>query len=149
MGRQMKRILVATDGSESSDRAVDYAAQQARITGAGLLIVHIVGGYGLPEGIFQRFTQAQQSWLKELLELLSAQVLTKARDRAKSRGDDEVLLESREGDVAQTIVDIAKEKDADVIVVGKRGGGSDHRAAARQRLEKLVSLSPRPVTVVP
>jgi nucleotide-binding universal stress UspA family protein len=149
MGRQMKRILVATDGSESSDRAVDYAAQQARITGAGLLIVHIVGGYGLPEDIFQRFTHAQHAWLQELLESLSAQVLTKARDRAKSRGDVEVLLESREGDVAQTIVDIAKEKEADVIVVGKRGEGRITGLLLGSVSQKLVSLSPRPVTVVP
>ena len=44
----MSRILVATDGSEGANRAVDYAARRAKDDGADLLIVNIIGGYGLP-----------------------------------------------------------------------------------------------------
>ena len=46
----MKRsILVATDGSEAADRAVDYAASLAKREGADLLIANVIGGYGLPD----------------------------------------------------------------------------------------------------
>ena len=62
----MKRVLVATDGSEGADRAVDYAARRAKDDGAELLIVNVIGGYGLPEKVFMAFTEAQHVWLKEL-----------------------------------------------------------------------------------
>jgi len=40
----MKRVLVATDGSEAADRAVDYAAGLAKREKADLLVVNVVGG---------------------------------------------------------------------------------------------------------
>ena len=64
----MNRILVATDGSEGANRAVDYAAHQAKTDGAELLIVNVIGGYGLPDKVFMAFTRDQSIWLKELLE---------------------------------------------------------------------------------
>ena len=39
----MKRILVATDGSDGADRAVAYAAHLATTVGAELLIVNVIG----------------------------------------------------------------------------------------------------------
>ncbi len=145
----MKRILVATDGSETADRAVDYAANLAKQNAASLLIVNVIGGYGLPESLFSQFTNAQQAWLQELLESISAQMLTKARDRARDLGVASIELESRLGDVAQTIADIAEEKNADLVVVGKRGNGRVVGLLLGSVSQKLASLCLRPVTVVP
>ena len=119
----MNRILVATDGSEGADRAVDYAARRAKADGAELLIVNVMGGYGLPDKVFLAFTNDQNVLLKELLASQSAATLTTARDRAREAGVSTIVLESRTGEVAQTIIDIAHEKKADAIVVGKRGAG--------------------------
>ncbi|HUI21977.1 MAG TPA: universal stress protein [Methylocella sp.] len=145
----MKRILVATDGSVASDRAVEYAAQLAKNTSADLLIVNVMGGYGLPDSIFGSFTNAQQSWFEELLGSMSAELLTKARDCAWNAGAATIQLESRSGDVAQTIIRIAQEKEADLIVVGKRGTGLVAGLLLGSISQKLVSLSPLPITVVP
>ena len=145
----MNRILVATDGSEGADRAVDYAAHRAKDDGAELLIVNVMGGYGLPEKVFMAFTHDQHIWLKELLESQSAQTLTTARDRARKAGVGTILLESRSGEVAQTIIDIAQEKKADAIVVGKRGAGRVAGVLIGSVSQKLVILSPLPLTVVP
>ena len=144
-----RRILVATDGSEAADRAVDYAAGLAKREGADLLIVNVVGGYGLPQKAMMRLTQSEQVWLKELLESLSAETLTKARERARTAGADQIQLESRAGDVAQSVIDIAKEKAVNVIVVGKRGAGLVERLLLGSVSHKLVNLSPLPVIVVP
>ena len=93
MGQTMKHILVATDGSDGGDRAIDYAAYLAKTYGADLLIVNVIGGYGLPDKVFLSFTQGQQAWLNELLTSLSAETLTKARDRARSAGVTMIRLE--------------------------------------------------------
>jgi len=145
----MKRILVATDGSTGADQAIDYAAQWAKRVDAELLLVNIIGGYGLPDRLLEAFTQAQQVWLREMLESLSAETLTKARDRAHIDGVRTVLIESRSGDVAQSIIEIAKDKGADAIVVGRRGAGRVAGLLLGSVSQKLVSMSPLPVTVVP
>ena len=145
----MNRILVATDGSEGADRAVDYAAHRAKADGAELLIVNVMGGYGLPDKVFLAFTNDQNVLLKELLASQSAATLTTARDRAREAGVSTIVLESRTGEVAKTIIDIADEKKADAIVVGKRGAGRVAGVLLGSVSQKLVSLSPLPLTVVP
>ncbi len=143
----MKRILVATDGSEGADHAVDYAARWAKNQGADLLIVNVIGG--LPHRLLSSFTHAQHAWLDELFDSLSAETLTKARDRARGAGATTIQLESRTGEVAQTIIDIAQEKQADAIVVGRRGAGLVAGLLLGSISQKLVSLAPLPVTVIP
>ena len=145
----MDRILVATDGSEEADRAIDYAARRAKDDSAELLIVNVVGGYGLPEKVWMAFTDDQSALLKELLESQSAQILAAARDRARKAGASTILLESRSGEVARTIIEIAQEKKANAIVVGKRGAGGVAGALLGSVAQKLVVLSPLPLTVVP
>jgi nucleotide-binding universal stress UspA family protein len=145
----MARILVATDGSEGADRAVDYAAERAKADTAELLIVNVIGGYGLPDRVTRAFTHTQHAWLDELLQSLSTQLLANARERAQKAGATTILLEQRSGDPAQTILDVARERSADVIIVGKRGAGRVAGLLVGSVSQKLVSLAPCPVTVVP
>jgi nucleotide-binding universal stress UspA family protein len=114
-----------------------------------LLVVNVVGGYGLPQKAMLQLTRSEQAWLKEFLESLSAETLTKARERARAAGADQIQLESRAGDVAQSVIAIANEKAADVIVVGKRGAGLVERLLLGSVSEKVVRLAPLPVIVVP
>ena len=145
----MKRILVAVDGSEGADRAVDYAAHLAKYEGDELLIVHVIGGDGLPDSVFRQFTRSEQAWLREQLESASKSILNAARERAREIGVKTIFLESRSGDVAQTIVEIAQEKNVENIVVGKRGVGRIAGLLLGSISQKIVSLAPKPVTVVP
>jgi nucleotide-binding universal stress UspA family protein len=145
----MKRILVATDGSKAADHAVDYAAGLASREKADLVIVNVIGGYGLPDKAMLLLSQSEQAWLKEFLESLSAETLTKARERARAAGATSIQLESRPGEVAQALVAIAKEKEVDAIIVGKRGAGLAERLLLGSVSEKIVRLAPLPVIVVP
>lgn len=145
----MSRILVATDGSEGANRAVDYAARQAKQAGAGLLIVNVIGGYGLPDQVLHAFSRNQTAWLQEGLSSLSAGMLTNARDRARKIGVRTIRLESRSGEVAQTIIKVARETKVDAIIVGKRGAGRVAGLLLGSVSQKLVSLASIPVTIVP
>lgn len=145
----MKCVMVATDGSESACRAIDYAALQAKESGAELLIVNIIGGYGLPGKLLEQFTGAEHAWLKEMLATLSSTTLAQARDRARVMGQAAIQLESREGDVAATLLEIAHERHAELLIVGKRGAGRAAGLLLGSISQKLVSLAPVPITVVP
>jgi nucleotide-binding universal stress UspA family protein len=58
----VKRILVATDGSEGSNRAVDCAAGLAKKYGANLLIINVMGGYGLSVELLRQFSDTDTAW---------------------------------------------------------------------------------------
>jgi len=145
----MPAIVVATDGSEGANRAVDYAARRAKQYNAELVILNVIGGYGLPDKLVRMFAQAQNAWLQEELTSISAEIVVKARDRAREIGAGTIKLDSRSGDVAQTILDVARENHAEAIVVGKRGAGPVEGLLLGSVSQKLVLLSHVPVTVVP
>lgn len=80
---------------------------------------------------------------------LSAETLKEARDRAWSSGARSTELESRAGEVAPTLIEIARERKAQAIVVGKRGTGRIAGLLLGSVSQALVSLAPVPVVVVP
>ena len=58
----MKRILVATDGSNGAERAIEYAAGLAHSLGSDLVIVNVIGGYGLPGRVLTGLRKAESAW---------------------------------------------------------------------------------------
>ena len=145
----MDKILVATDGSEGADRAIDFAAQLAKDAGARLLIVNVVGTQSLPDAVFNQFSRSQNAWFHELLDVESARILKAAAARAREKGITEVQLESGEGDVAGTILSLGEAAGADVFVVGKRGAGRVGGLLLGSVSQKLVSLASKVAIVVP
>ncbi len=145
----MSRILVAIDGSASADRAVDYAARRAKRDGLDLVIVNVIGGYGMPNKLVRAFTRAEGAWLHEGLTSLSAEMLNAARDRARRLGVHAIRLDTRTGEVAPTIIKVARDTGVEAIVVGKRGAGRATGLLLGSVSHKVASLAPVPVTVVP
>ncbi|MBV9945090.1 MAG: universal stress protein [Solirubrobacterales bacterium] len=99
----IRRILVATDRSDSATRAVEWAAEMAERYGAELLVLqvvapeHLVGGAGSAGG-------AEATELRKLAQRLAGE-----------RGRARVEYDSRP---AEAIVDVAAQEDADIVVVG-------------------------------
>jgi nucleotide-binding universal stress UspA family protein len=145
----MKCIVVATDGSEGAQRAVATAAALAKDSGADLIIANVIGGYEFPGEIFQRLSRPQNVWFHELLAAESANVLKRAQEAADAHGTGKVDLVSRMGDPSETILRIADERNADAIVVGKRGLGRVAGILVGSLSQKLISLATRVVIVVP
>lgn len=145
----MTKILVAVDGSEGSNRALDWAIALANDIGASLLIASVIGGYDLPGDMMRRFSRAETAWFEELLHTTSAEILKKAQDRALKGGATNIRLEARAGDVASTIIEIASENEIETIIVGKRGAGRLEGLLLGSVSQKLASLAPFPVIIVP
>lgn len=145
----MNKILVATDGSEGSGRAIDFAAQLAKETGTHLVVLNVMGINSLPDALFHQFTRSQNAWIGELLESQSSKILKDAAERAREGGVANVRLVSRDGEVASTTLAVANELAADAIVVGKRGTGRVGGLLLGSVSQKLVSLASRVVVVVP
>ena len=145
----MRCILAATDGSESANRAVDAAAQIAKRFDAKLMVVNAIDRGVLFTDEMKRFTEVEGMLLGEALTSLSSGILRDAECQAKKHGLMSVQMESREGEAAQVVMEIAHENAVDAIVVGRRGRGQLASLLLGSISQKLVALSPCMVIVVP
>jgi len=115
-----RTILVGTDGSDTSFLAVDRAAQLAAATGATLLLASAYH----PMPTRERLSAADR--LGDLSYKVQGSnpaddALRAARERAVAAGAKEIDEIAVEGDAVDVIAKLAKDREADLVVVGNRG----------------------------
>jgi nucleotide-binding universal stress UspA family protein len=114
-------IVVGTDGSDTAKEAVRQAAELAKALGASVMLVSAYEP--VPESrLRMERTEVPEdvSWMVNPREDVQA-VLDNEADRIREGGVAQVETYAREGDPADAILDVAEEKDADLIVVGNKG----------------------------
>lgn len=113
-------VLVGTDGSESSFRAVDRAAYIARDAGATLLLA--TAYRPLPDRVQQAASdQLGEEAYKVIGSHPAEDVLRDAADRARAIGTEKIEITAIEGDPVDALVDLARDRKVDLLVVGNRG----------------------------
>jgi nucleotide-binding universal stress UspA family protein len=142
----MRQILAGTDGSESAERAVDLAAELALAMSARLILVTVGGG--LPRDELQRIARAIDGE-GEAFELVAAQTLQRAADRARRREVVQLEEHLEWGDPAEALLRTAQRLKVDLVVIGRRGRGRLAGLLLGSVSQKVVSLAPCAVTVVP
>jgi nucleotide-binding universal stress UspA family protein len=146
MAWQPKVIVVGVDGSETSTEAARIAADMARTWRAKLYMVTVVrppeGWWGIggappsPEALSTAIVAGQQ------------EVLRDAEAEIDLSGVEYETVEEL-GDPSWKIIEVAEERQADVIVIGKRGAGLAERVMLGSVADRLSHHSPVPVLVVP
>lgn len=117
----MNLIVVGTDGSETAMKAVGKAAELARQTDGKLAIVSAYKPVaGVKIGGTTGAGSEATAWTDGLSESAVEAVLRDAAQLAKQHGI-EVEVHSRKGDPADALLAVAKDVDAELIVVGNRG----------------------------
>lgn len=141
----VRRLLVATDSSESAGRAVDVAANLAKLFRAELVIVTVEQGFFDPE-VGQLQTTDK---LEDILEVRSREILRRAKARAEQLGAEQIKTISGLGDAAAFILDVAKREAVDMIVLGKRGRSRLAGILLGSVSQRVATLAPCSVQVVP
>jgi nucleotide-binding universal stress UspA family protein len=142
----MPRLIAATDGSPGANRAVDAAATLAKATGSDLVILTVGGNISGAE--LRRLADIQGD-LSKALESEASQILDRAQKRVRRRGITAAKLQSAWGDPAQAIIDAVQREKADILVVGRRGRSRLSGLLLGSVSQKLTSLAPCKVMVVP
>jgi nucleotide-binding universal stress UspA family protein len=113
-------ILVGTDGSESSFRAVERAAAVASDAGATLLIVS-----AYTEMSDRERSRAASQLGEEAYKVVGSHpaddILREASDVAKKAGATDVDTFCKAGDPVDVLVEAIEERKAELCVVGNRG----------------------------
>jgi nucleotide-binding universal stress UspA family protein len=142
----MRQIIVATDGSDGAQRAVEWAAHLAKDLGFKLFILTVGGSVSIEE--VRRAPRAEVD-LGAALDAISNEILAKAKEVAHQIGLSAIQVQAEWGDAAESIIDAAKREHADIVVVGQRGRGRLAGLLIGSVSQKVVSLAACPVIVVP
>ena len=115
-----QRVLVGTDGSETSFRAVDRAAAIAREAGAQLVIASAYRPMSARERQEAADALGAESY-KVTGSSPAEEVLRAAAERACKDGAVDTEGVAEEGDPVEVLVRVAEQRKVDLIVVGNRG----------------------------
>ncbi len=139
----MKRILIGVDGSPESKQAAEFAASIAAALKAEVILVY-VAATPVPLGP-ETYAQGLGQWGLAEREY-GHTVLREMSIRCAQKGTAvEARLES--GPPAETLADIAKQADVDLIAVGHRGRGAVKRILLGSVADRLTQIAPCPVLV--
>lgn len=106
-------IVVGTDGSTDSDRAIAYAVQQALRTGWSLRIVHVI-----PEAV--PMTPMLPLFSADSLRAVGSEILGAAADLVRELSKDQVVAETVLAHGPRVPALLAHTYDAALIVLGRR-----------------------------
>lgn len=136
-------ILVATDGSDKARDAVAMAAKLAKAIDTHLTVLHVVppgfasatDGFPGSGRVFRignmipgmsrptELLHAPVEGIDESASALGTGIVEEATHEARGLGVENVTARLETGDCAETILDVAREIGASMIVVGSRGLG--------------------------
>ena len=140
-----KKILLPTDGSKLSDKSEEHALLIAKATGAEIIALSVV------ENTFFRGLPADDTIMQvqQLLKNESRKNLDKVNELKEKAGYDiNISLRVAEGHPADGILEIAKEEDVDLIVMGSSGKTGLDRFIIGSVAEKVVKGAKCAVLVV-
>lgn len=143
---EIGKILFATDFSDNSKFALNYALSFARRYEATLYLLHVIQQPSYPLGMYAEISfDAMDKFNKNISEAVDKE-MQNLRENLKDFANYECLVVH--GTPFLEILRTAKEKSADLIVVGTHGRtGLDH-VLFGSTAEKVVRRAPCPVLSV-
>ncbi|MCX8027849.1 MAG: universal stress protein [Thermodesulfovibrionales bacterium] len=138
----MQKILVAHDGSKSSDKALKRAVELALKFNSTLTVLAVV-----PELYLTELSEGDKQKIFNSLSKETSDAMEKIR-KSLSGKSIEVKTLVRQGDPAEKILETAQKMKADVIVTGSHGRHGTKKFLMGSVSSKVVDYSKCPVLVV-
>lgn len=138
----LDRVLLATDGSEPSTAATEYAVILAKTFNAKIKAIYVDTGY---EALEYPEEVENEDVYAGVHESIKGLVLAKTMC---DRNGVECEVEVVKGGVAKRIVATAEDWEADLVVIGDTGRSGLKRIALGSVAEAVVKASEIPVMVV-
>jgi nucleotide-binding universal stress UspA family protein len=138
----MQKILVAHDGSKSSDKALKKAVEMAISFNASLTVLSVI-----PELYLTELSDADRSRIFNALSKETTEAMEKIRKTLSGKSI-EIKTLIRQGDPAEKILETAQKMKADLIVTGSHGKHGTKKFLLGSVSSKVVDYSKCPVMVV-
>ena len=140
-------ILVGIDGTEENRRAIDYAVNWAKKSKANIILAYVIKWSPYT---FQTAEENERRHKRreEDIQFARERVLDPMLESLESEGI-EITGDVRHGQVADSLIYIAKKQGATDIVVGRIGESGLTTLIFGSVVAKLIQLTTIPVTIVP
>lgn len=144
-----KRILVATDGTTLSKKAVASAISMAQLTGAEMVVLKVVprypqsyfeGGVALAANDIQRI---EKQWAEQAQSIVDA-----VAKSAKAKGVTTKAVTAKSDLVSDAIIATAKKHKCDLIVMASHGRRGIKRLLLGSETQLVLTHSHIPVLVL-
>ncbi len=144
-------LLVAVDFSPYSEQALCFAGQLAERLKAQLLVLHVIHdpaeapGFYAQKGKKKKFLRSMEDAAQEMMEeflLKMRQAYPKLVPIRKAKAQLVV------GTPVTRIVEVAEKKQVKMIIIGSHGRTGLANLLVGSKVQRVVQLSPVPVTVV-
>ncbi len=140
-----KRIVVALDGSELAERALDEAVPLAREAGGEVVLVGVLD---LTAGMYDVYAEAfNPADLRAQLERFLEAALDRAKERVDAAGVPARRF-LRVGVPHEEIAALAREENADLLVMTTHGRKGISHLLLGSVTERVIRTAPCPVLVV-
>lgn len=140
-------FLLAIDGSAGSQRAVEFAAERAKLGGAKIIVAYVIEwspySFNTPEENASRHKRREEE-----LDQATSSIVEPVAAKLKAAGLT-VETEVRHGHTAGTLNELAEKHDVAQIFIGRRGESGLKQMMFGSVTANLVQSAPVPVTVVP
>ena len=139
-----KKILVPLDGSELAEKALDHAEKLAKTFDSEIILFQFVSFmpiYGSPELVTPLIIDEKQ---KEATQ----QYLTNLAEEMKSRGHKVSAMVRTGQQVAVEIIDFAKERGVDLIVMCTHGRSGITRWVLGSVTHKVLTRAETPILLI-
>ena len=155
----MTKLIALIDGSIYSESVCDHAAWLATRMKASVEVLHVLGrrtasgaqnlsgsiGLGARTSLLEELADSDAQ-IAKLAHKRGRAILDDASKRLTDDGVTEVTTALRNADIVETVQEY--EKDADIVVIGKRGEAADFaKLHLGSNVERVVRSSHRPVLV--
>ncbi len=144
-----KRILVTTDGSELSNKAVDHAIALAKVHGAELValkVVHVqTGDHWDGALIHDGAAKAEQ---EKRWTAASQAIVDGVQAAAQAAGVTVQAVTEKSNYIADTVIDVAKKTGCDLIVMASHGRRGLARVLLGSETQHVLTHSHIPVLVL-
>ena len=141
------KYVVACDGSKASGRALKFAIEQAKSSGASLLLVHVIEwspySFLTPEELEERHKRRNEELERARTALVDPLV------ESAMAGGVKASAIIRYGHVTETIADIAEKEGAAQIFMGRTGHSNLAKILFGSVAAAMAQIAPVPCTIVP
>jgi len=141
-GGKVQKIIVADDGSDFAQKAIEKAVELAKKEESEIICVYVMEEY-CPIGL----TEIDCNVVRELQIKESRAIAANATEKFKKAGI-HARMAAETGSPAEMIIEVAKREGADMIIAASHGKHGAKKFALGSVTARLIEYSPVPVLVM-
>ncbi len=152
---KLKKVLISLDFDPTAQKVAEAGFSLGKSMGAEIILLHVVSD-PLHYNTYEHFTVMGFSGYNDTVPLIldslkelkeeSQKFLEKAR---KHLGDSEIGIIVKEGDVAESVLETAKEVHADIIILGSLSRKWLENIVMGSVTEKILKQTSIPLFIIP